>query len=69
MANIFKSIILICFSSFIYAQDARFYQYEMNDLFLNPALTGDRLFDNKGIQLNANYHSNSSRNLITSVSQ
>lgn len=64
MANIFKSIILICFSSFIYAQDARFYQYEMNDLFLNPALTGDRLFDNKGIQVNANYHSNSSRNLI-----
>ena len=64
MAKIFISIILIWFCSFIYAQDARFYQYEMNDLFLNPALTGYRLFDNKGLQINANYHSNSSKNLM-----
>lgn len=49
---------------YLNAQDARFYQYEMNDLFLNPALTGDRLFANKGIQINSNYHSNSSKNLM-----
>ncbi len=54
--------LLLCIVS--YAQDARFYQYEMNDLFLNPALTGDRLFQHKGIQINSNYHSNSSKNLM-----
>lgn len=54
--------LLLCIVS--NAQDARFYQYEMNDLFLNPALTGDRLFQNKGIQINSNYHSNSSKNLM-----
>ena len=64
MTKIVNAIILIWFSSIIYAQDARFYQYEMNDLFLNPALTGDRLFEHKGLQINTNYHSNSSKNLI-----
>ena len=64
MNKIVKSIIFIWFSSLLYAQDARFYQYEMNDLFLNPALTGDRLFDNRGLQINVNYRSNSSKNLV-----
>ncbi len=63
MNKIVKSIIFIWFSSSLFAQDARFYQYEMNDLFLNPALTGDRLFDNRGLQINVNYRSNSSKNL------
>lgn len=64
MNKFVKSIIFIWFSSLLYAQDARFYQYEMNDLFLNPALTGDRLFDNRGLQINVNYRSNSSKNLV-----
>ncbi len=64
MNKFVKSIIFIWFSSILYAQDARFYQYEMNDLFLNPALTGDRLFDNRGLQINVNYRSNSSKNLV-----
>lgn len=64
MNKIVWSIIFIWFSSLLYAQDARFYQYEMNDLFLNPALTGDRLFDNRGLQINVNYRSNSSKNLV-----
>jgi type IX secretion system PorP/SprF family membrane protein len=36
-------------------QDYHFSQFEANPLFINPALTGERLTYNKGIHLNANY--------------
>lgn len=55
------------------AQDARYYQYDLNTLYLNPALTGERIYASKGVQLNTNngYHStNASResgNVVSSV--
>ncbi len=55
------------------AQDARYYQYDLNTLYLNPALTGERIYDFKGVQLNTNngYHTtNASResgNIVSSI--
>lgn len=63
--------ILIGFGTF--AQDARYYQYDLNTLYLNPALTGERIYEFKGVQLNTNngYHTtNASRgsgNVVSSV--
>lgn len=37
------------------AQDYHFSQFDANPFYINPALTGERLTDYKGIQLNANY--------------
>ena len=37
------------------AQDFHFSQFDANPLYLNPALLGERLFENKGIQSNMNY--------------
>lgn len=54
-------------------QDARYYQYDLNTLFLNPALTGERIYAFKGVQLNTNngYHTtNASResgNIVSSI--
>jgi type IX secretion system PorP/SprF family membrane protein len=66
--------ILLSFSALIsLAQDARYYQYDMNTLFLNPALTGERIYAFKGVQLNTNngYHTtNASResgNIVSSI--
>lgn len=37
------------------AQDYHLSQYDANPHYLNPALIGERLFENKGIQFSANY--------------
>jgi type IX secretion system PorP/SprF family membrane protein len=56
-----------------FAQDARYYQYDLNTLYLNPALTGERIYAFKGVQLNTNngFHStNASRgagNIVSSI--
>lgn len=66
--------ILLSFSALIsLAQDARYYQYDLNALYLNPALTGERIYASKGVQLNTNNgyrSSNASResgNIISSL--
>lgn len=66
--------ILLSFSALIsLAQDARYYQYDLNTLYLNPALTGERIYASKGVQLNTNNgyrSSNASResgNIISSL--
>lgn len=38
-----------------FAQDFHFAQFDANPLYLNPALTGERLTEYKGLQFNANY--------------
>lgn len=37
------------------AQDSHFSQFDANPFYINPALTGERLHDYKGIQFNASY--------------
>jgi type IX secretion system PorP/SprF family membrane protein len=66
--------ILISFSAVIsLAQDARYYQYDLNALYLNPALTGERISTSKGVQLNTNngYRSSDasreSGNIVSSI--
>ena len=66
--------ILLSFSAVIsLAQDARYYQYDLNALYLNPALTGERVSASKGVQLNTNNgfrSSNASResgNIVSSI--
>jgi type IX secretion system PorP/SprF family membrane protein len=66
--------ILISFSAVIsLAQDARYYQYDLNALYLNPALTGERISASKGVQLNTNngYRSSDasreSGNIVSSI--
>ena len=66
--------ILLSFSAVIsLAQDARYFQYDLNALYLNPALTGERIYASKGVQLNTNNgyrSSNASResgNIISSI--
>ena len=66
--------ILLSFIGFVsLAQDARYYQYDLNVLYLNPALTGERVSASKGVQLNANNgfrSSNASResgNIVSSI--
>ena len=44
---------LITINSF--AQDFHLSQFDANPLYLNPALTGVRFFENKGFQANINY--------------
>lgn len=41
--------------NFSFAQDYHLAQYDANPLNLNPALTGERLTELKGIQVNGNY--------------
>ena len=66
--------ILLSFSAVIsLAQDARYYQYDLNALYLNPALTGERISASKGVQLNTNngYRSSDasreSGNIVSSI--
>lgn len=51
----FKLLLLVVSCQFGYAQDYHFSQFDANPFFINPALTGERLTDYKGIQFNANY--------------
>jgi type IX secretion system PorP/SprF family membrane protein len=71
--KLISSILVSLFGIICLAQDARYYQYDLNTLHLNPALTGERIYASKGVQLNTNngYHStNASResgNVVSSV--
>lgn len=71
--NYLFSLFFILIGFGIFAQDARYYQYDMNTLYLNPALTGERIYELEGVQLNTNngYHTtNASRgsgNIVSSV--
>lgn len=48
--------LLACFFILtVSAQDSHFSQFDANPFYLNPALTGERITDYKGIQINANY--------------
>ena len=70
MKNLLTLLFLvICAAHF--AQDARYYQYDLNTLYLNPALTGERIYAFKGVQLNTNngiHTTNASRGSGTVVS-
>ena len=59
-----KKLYLLAACSFILnttkAQDSHFSQFDANPFYINPALTGERLTDYKGVQVNANF-----RNQIT----
>ena len=65
------SLLFILISISVFAQDARYYQYDLNTLYLNPALTGERIYEFKGVQLNTNnglHSTNASRGSGTMVS-
>ncbi len=72
MKHIFSLITLIIGLS-TFAQDARYYQYDLNTLYLNPALTGERIYAFKGVQLNTNngiHSTNGTRgsgNIVSSI--
>ena len=67
------SILLSLSAVISLAQDARYYQYDLNALYLNPALTGERISASKGVQLNTNngYRSSDasreSGNIVSSI--
>lgn len=71
--NYLFSVLFILIGFGAFAQDARYYQYDLNTLYLNPALTGERIYEFKGVQLNTNngYHTtNASRgsgNVVSSI--
>ena len=50
-------MIIVCMISIqtTRAQDFHFSQYDANPFYLNPALTGERMNGNNGIQMNLNY--------------
>ncbi len=48
-------IVNLIFIQLSYSQDFHFAQFDTNPLYLNPALTGERYTDYKGLQINANY--------------
>jgi len=43
------------------AQDYHFSQFEANPFYVNPALTGERLTEEKGVQFNADYRDQNSQ--------
>lgn len=43
------------------AQDYHFSQFDANPFFINPAITGERLTENKGAQFNVNYRDQMSK--------
>ncbi len=43
------------------AQDPHFSQFDANPFYINPALTGERLSDYKGVQFNASYRDQMSK--------
>jgi len=45
----------------VQAQDSHFSQFDANPFYINPALTGERLTDYKGIQFNASYRDQMSK--------
>lgn len=55
MKKILSIVILIGAIMNVKAQDYHFSQFDANPFYINPALTGERLTEHKGIQFNANY--------------
>lgn len=52
--RLFIAIAHFCILTTGWAQDYHFSQFDANPFYINPALTGERLTDYKGIQFNAN---------------
>ena len=72
MKNLLSLLFLVLYSVY-FAQDARYYQYDLNTLYLNPALTGERIYAFKGVQVNTNngiHATNAARgsgNIVSSI--
>jgi type IX secretion system PorP/SprF family membrane protein len=51
-----KLVLVNCFLiTTAFAQDSHFSQFDANPFYINPALSGERLSENKGIQINASF--------------